>query len=238
MFLKRIIFITVILLIVVCRSFSQGAYLQLSLFDDGDFNVTFDDVKLLDGNLAEFDNVTPGEHSLKVVRISANTPVQENVIFDGKIKIPAGDNYAVIDEYNAFNIFKKKTYGNNRYVCTGEFIRKCGHGSKEKESEYSTDECKNRVMKKADFDDLKSSIGNRSFESTNTNILKSALENNYVSSEQLRELLMFFTFETSKLEVAKFAYKRVCDTKNFFKVYDAFTFDSSVEELKNYISGK
>jgi hypothetical protein len=236
--MKKIFIIAALLFIAAAESYSQGAYLQLSLYDDGDFTVTFDDTRLTEGNLAEFDNVTPGEHYLRVVKTGINVPAQENVIYDGKIKLPAGDNYAVIDEYNAFIIYKKKPYATNRYVCSGDFIRKCGFGSKEKESEYVTDECKNRVMKKADFDDLKSSIGNRSFESTNVTMLKSALENNFVSSEQLRELLGFFTFETNKLDVAKYAYKKVCDTKNFFKVYDAFTFDSSVEELKNYILGK
>lgn len=236
--LQKSLYISLFMLIFSSISFSQGSYLQLSLFDDGEFTVTFDATRLSEGNLAEFDNFSPGEHYIRVVKIGVNVPAQENVIFEGKVKLPAGDIYAVIDEYNAFYIYKKKPYNYNRYVCTGDFIKKNGHGSNEKESEYVTDECKGRVIKSEDFKDLKSSIGNRNFESTNITILKTAIESNYFSSEQVRELLGFFTFESNKLEIAKASYKKVCDQKNFFKVYDAFDFESSVSELKNYISGK
>ena len=76
------------------------------------------------------------------------------------------------------------------------------------------------------------------FESTNLNIVKTAIDKNYFSSEQLREILKYFNFESNKLEIAKYAYTKICDKNNFFKVYDAFNFDSSIDELKNYISGK
>lgn len=227
-----------LLLIIVSSVYSQGAYLQLSLYDDDEFYVSLDDKKLSPGNYAEFDNINPGEHSLRVIKTGINVPAQENVIFDGKIKIPAGDNYAVIDEYNAFIIYKKKAFNNNRLIPYGDFVKRCGSEISSVQNENLSDECRGKVMKKDDYKDLKSSIGNRNFESTNVSVLKSALESNYVTSEQLRELLMFFTFETNKLDIAKFAYKRVCDQKNFFKVYDAFDFESSVEELKNSISGK
>jgi hypothetical protein len=236
---KRILFSLTFVILITSLTFSQGSYLQLSLYDDGDFSVTFDNVTLSAGNVAEFDNISPGEHSLKVVRESPNVPAQSDVIFDGKIKIPAGDVYAVIDEYNSFLIYKKKKFNQDRYSYTGDFIRKCGTtGNEQKESEYVYDVCKNKVMIKDDFDDLRSDINNRNFESTNVTVVKSALDNNYVSSDQLKQLLGYFTFESNKLEVAKYAYKKVCDTNNFFKVYDAFNFDSSVEELKNYISKK
>lgn len=230
--------IFILLILSVSSVLSQGAYLQLSLYDDDEFYITFDDKKLSQGNVAEFDNINPGEHYLRVVKVGINVPAQENVIFDGKVKIPAGDNYAVLDEYNAFIIYKKKAFNYNRLIPCGEFVKRCGADNSINHNENVADECRGRVMKKDDFNDLKSSIGNRNFESTNVTILKSALENNYVTSEQLRELLMFFTFENNKLDVAKYAYKKVCDQKNFFKVYDAFSFESSVEELKNSISGK
>ena len=96
-------FITLVLF--AMQSFSQSSYLQLSLFDDMDFSVMFDNTELSSGTFAEFDNITAGEHYLKVTKEGVNVPPQGNVIFDGKIKIPSGtDVYAVIDEYNAFLI--------------------------------------------------------------------------------------------------------------------------------------
>jgi hypothetical protein len=239
--LKKVISVALVLMFFVINVNSQSSYLQVSLFDDGDFSVTFDNTTLGTGNYAEFDNVTAGEHSLKIMREGIKVPPQGDVIFDGMIKIPSGsDIYAVIDEYNTFVIYKKKPFGNNRLIPSGDFVRKCGDNSEKKDNDiYSaTDECKYKVMKKDDFSDLKGSINNRNFESYNSTIVKTAIDNNYFTSEQVRELMRYFTFENTKLEIAKYSYKKVCDTKNFFKVYDAFDFESSVTELKNYISGK
>lgn len=224
-------------------TFSQNSYLQLSLFDDGNFTVTLDNTSLTQGNYAEFDNLSAGEHSLKITRVNSDPKTQGDVIFDNKIKIPTGyDLYAVIDEYNAFVIYKKKKFGFNRIYPMGEVVLKCGDNAditkKDKEQYSTSDECRYKVMKKDDFSDLKGSINNRNFESYNSSIVKTAIDNNFFSSEQVRELMNYFTFEDTKLEIAKYSYKKVCDTKNFFKVYDAFDFESSINELKNYISGK
>lgn len=222
--------------------YPQSSYLQISLFDDSEFSITFDNTNLSAGNFAEFDGVSPGEHSLKIIKEGSEMSPQGNVIFDGKIKIPAGsDIYAVIDEYNSFLVYKKKAYGKNRLIPTGDFVKKCGSGGNEnkvKTDNNTSDECRYKIMKKEDFDDLKKSINNRNFESTNSAAVKTAIDNNFLSSEQVKELLKFFTFEDTKLEIAKYSYKKVCDKNNFFKVYDAFDFESSITELKNYISGK
>lgn len=229
------------LFLLAAQSFSQSSYLQLSLYDDEDFQVVFDNTELSSGNVAEFDNISAGEHYLKVVKEGPTVPAQADVVYDGKIKIPSGyDVYAVIDEYNAFIIYKKKKYSYNRFIPDGQFIRRCGekHGNKEEVEYADNNVCKYKAIKKDDYKDLKGTINNLNFESSNMDILKSAIDNNYFTSEQLRELLGYFTFESNKLEIAKYAYKKICDTKNFFKVYDAFNFDASVTELKNYISGK
>ncbi len=230
-----------VLFVISAVTYSQSSYLQLSLSDDGNFSVTLDNASLGYGNYAEFDNLSAGEHFLKVTRFNSDPNTQGDVIFDNKIKITSGsDLYAVIDEYNAFVIYKKKKYAYNRLIPMGEFVLKCGDDNTKKvKDDYSTtDECRYKVMKKDDFNDLKGSVNNRSFESSNSAIVKSAIDNNYFTADQVRDLLRYFTFEDTKLEIAKYAYKKVCDAKNFFKVYDAFDFDQSITELKNYISGK
>jgi hypothetical protein len=218
-----------------------GAYLQLSLFDDSDFTVALDDIEYSEpGNVADFENVQPGEHSLRVTRSSPSVPMKADVIFQGKIKIPAEFNvYAVIDEYNGFSIYKKVPVEKGINKCDCAYYRRCGSkGNYEHHEEIKNDECSYKIMKEADFKSFKKAIGSRNFESTNMDITKEMLDKNVVSTDQVKEILSFFTFENSKLEVAKYAYSHTCDKKNYFKMYDSFTFDSSVEELKNYISGK
>jgi len=91
-------------------------------------------------------------------------------------------------------------------------------------------------MKHGDFESLKSSIQSKSFEESKLTMAKQVLNNNCLTSAQVREVMQLFSFEDSKLNFAKHAYSHTYDTGNYFKVNDAFTFESSIEELNNYIN--
>ena len=43
------------------------------------------------------------------------------------------------------------------------------------------------------------------------------------------------SFESNKLELAKFAYRFVADKQKFFLVNDSFTFESSIGELDRFV---
>ena len=55
---------------------------------------------------------------------------------------------------------------------------------------------------------------------------------------QVKEILNLFDFETTKLEVAKFAYGYTYDKGNYYQLNDAFNFESSIDDLNNYIKTK
>jgi hypothetical protein len=81
-------------------------------------------------------------------------------------------------------------------------------------------------------------ISGRSFESTKFEIAKSGIERNYFKTEQVRELLQLFTFESNKLDLAKYAYSRTLDRNRYFKLYDVFTFESSISDMEDYINNQ
>lgn len=243
------IILFMLFMVVSCRAIAGDSSLQISLYDDGDFTVVFDDVSYPDqGNLAVFDNINAGEHYLKITKASASVPMKDDVLFEGKVKIPVGQFvYAVIDEYNAFTIYKKVpvTKGRCDYDCS--YYRIIGRGQKinekhgERHDEHHGDidaACRYKAMKDEDFKKFTKTVGNRNFESTNVEISKAMLDKNTLTSAQVKELMSYFTFESNMLDVAKYAYSHTCDQKNYFVVFDVFTFQSSIEELKNYISGK
>jgi hypothetical protein len=91
-------------------------------------------------------------------------------------------------------------------------------------------------MRPVDFQPVKSTIGSKSFEESKLTIAKQILNNNCLLTDQVKEILMLFSFEDSKLDFAKYAYGRTFDTGNYYKVNDAFTFESSIEELNSYIT--
>lgn len=90
-------------------------------------------------------------------------------------------------------------------------------------------------MSPADFSAFKESISSKDFENTKLTIAKQALQNNCLTAQQVKETMGLFDFENTKLDFAKFAYAHTYDTGNYFKVNDAFEFESSVDELNRYI---
>lgn len=91
-------------------------------------------------------------------------------------------------------------------------------------------------MSPGDFESMKGSINSKSFEESKLTLAKQVINSNCLLSSQVREIMQLFTFEESKLDYAKYAYGRTYDIGNYYKVNDAFTFETSIDELNSYIS--
>lgn len=92
-----------------------------------------------------------------------------------------------------------------------------------------------RTLSDDEFDGV---LNNISRERSENNMMKSAtqiINTNYFSSEQVKEMLQLFSFENNKLELAKLAYDKTVDQRNYFVVNDVFSYGSSKEELTRYI---
>jgi len=92
-----------------------------------------------------------------------------------------------------------------------------------------------RVMPAQDADLLAQTLKRSSFDSNRLATAKQALDQTYVQADDLKKLLNSFDFEASKVELAKFAYAHVADRQNFYRVYDAFDFQSSVQEVQRAV---
>ena len=89
-----------------------------------------------------------------------------------------------------------------------------------------------------DFAALKQTINSKSFEDTKMTIAKQVVNNQCLFVTQVKEIMQLFSFEESKLDFAKYAYGHTYDIGNYFKVNDAFTFESSTEELNEFIQSR
>ncbi|HOI88819.1 MAG TPA: DUF4476 domain-containing protein [Lentimicrobium sp.] len=92
-------------------------------------------------------------------------------------------------------------------------------------------------MHPAEFQEVKRSIEGKSFDDTRLKIAKQVIASNCLLSAQVKEIMLLFSFEDTRLQLAKFAYGYTFDTGNYYKLNDAFTFESTIEELDEYISG-
>ncbi len=86
-------------------------------------------------------------------------------------------------------------------------------------------------MSAADFQGAKSSIASKSFEESKLQVAKQIVGANCCTAEQVKAIMRLFSFEESRLDFAKFAYKYTYDQKNYYKVNDAFQFESSISDL-------
>lgn len=81
-------------------------------------------------------------------------------------------------------------------------------------------------------------IKNQSFDTERLKIAKNAVMQNRLNSSEIAEITKLFSFESSRLDFAKYAYDYVIDPKNYVIVQDAFMFSSSTSELQDYIAAK
>lgn len=93
----------------------------------------------------------------------------------------------------------------------------------------------NWAMSPANFSAAKKTISNQKFDDTKLSTAQQIINTNCLSSAQIKEIMLLFTFEDTRLKLAKDSYKKCIDPNNYFLLNDAFTFDSSVEELNNFI---
>lgn len=91
-------------------------------------------------------------------------------------------------------------------------------------------------MQDAAFDELIYTIERQSFESTRMQLAKQAIrQHGIISTNQVIALVRLMDFDSSRLELAKFAYQYTADQQNYFRLYNEFSFDSSVRELSQFI---
>ncbi|MBX2972638.1 MAG: DUF4476 domain-containing protein [Flavobacteriales bacterium] len=93
-------------------------------------------------------------------------------------------------------------------------------------------------MTAGEFADVKKSIEAKSFEDSKMTLAKQVGASRCFTVEQVKGLMSLFSFEDSKLDIAKYAYERTFDIDNYYKVNDAFTFESSIDNLNKYIQSR
>ncbi|MCC7500992.1 MAG: DUF4476 domain-containing protein [Flavobacteriales bacterium] len=93
-------------------------------------------------------------------------------------------------------------------------------------------------MSSSEFDEAKASISSKGFEDTKMTLVKQIGRDRCFTVDQVKGLMGLFSFEDNKLDLAKFAYDHTYDIGNYYKVNDVFSFESSVEDLNEYIKSR
>lgn len=78
-------------------------------------------------------------------------------------------------------------------------------------------------------------IEGQTFSDSKMRTAKRALNNKCITVNDIGKIMNLFTFEDSKIEFAKHAFDYTHDVDNYYLLFNNFTFESSIEELENYI---
>jgi hypothetical protein len=93
-------------------------------------------------------------------------------------------------------------------------------------------------MSTIDFEETKSSVKSKTFSDSKLTMAKQIAKNECLKAEQIKEIMMLFDYEDTRLEFAKYAYDYVFNPRKYYKVNDAFDYEMTIEELNEYINNK
>lgn len=94
----------------------------------------------------------------------------------------------------------------------------------------------NNVTTDLNFKQMINTLKAKTFETDKEAIAKQLFRTNCYTVAQVKEILTLFTFESNRLDLAKFAYSCTFDYDNYYQLNELFTFSSSIDELNDYIN--
>ncbi|MDO8998709.1 MAG: DUF4476 domain-containing protein [Bacteroidota bacterium] len=93
-------------------------------------------------------------------------------------------------------------------------------------------------ISKAEFDERLAAVKKVSFDEKRLAKAKQVYDDEYLSTNQVIEVMKALSFDDSKLDFAKWAYKNTMDKKNYYKVDDHLTFGASKTDLNTFIKNQ
>lgn len=96
----------------------------------------------------------------------------------------------------------------------------------------------NWPMSEQEFAAARQSVQSKTFEDSKLTVAKQICKGKCLLASQVRDLMLLFDYEETRLDFAKYAYAYTFDIDNYYMVNDAFQYESSIEELNSYIHGR
>jgi hypothetical protein len=155
----------------------------------------------------------------------------------GMLNMPAGSNQPG-NNYNNQQGNYNNQQGNYNNQQQGNYNNQQGNYNNNQGGNWSGQGNYNnapRPMPDNTFNSFIETVRRESFDDSRMAIAKAGIDQNFFTSNQAKALLSVLSFEASKLEIGKYMYGKTTDPKNYFVVYNVFTFSKSKEELAEYV---
>ncbi len=236
--MKRTLFTLLLLITGLFQANAQQrmCLLKVRLTDNGLITIAIDDRYYnKHGRAITVNDLPAGRHFLKVYSYEDNNRsrrIKARLLYQGTIRIEKNtvmtclvDPYRGSISYNVRDLVPDYQYEDDPYE---------DYDNHRDRKRYD-DTYDNGLLTQRDMSDLKQRVDDRITDTDKMKLMQSVLESRYYTTEQVRELMRWLSFESSKLDFAKWAYKNVTDRKNYWKLDNEFTFSSSKDEFNDYI---
>ena len=205
---------------------APGTSTELKIEIDGrQFSMKNNSITL--GYLAE------GSHQVKIYRESKKNSMgfgRKSYIFNSTIFLKRGFHLDI-----TVNRFGKAMQDEQRIDATDEFYNDEDDYYDNNNGGWNNGQYNNVIGVRA-FNDLKEQLRKEWFENNRMGSAKFIIDKSSFTAAQVKELMLLFTFESNRLELAKYAYCKTVDQRNYLLVNDALTFSSSKDELARFLS--
>ncbi len=194
-------------------------------------------------------DLRPGVHNIKIFRYNSNGSGWGNAIlaYQGNITVRPGRiyyitvsrNFVDIDENCCIDDYGHWNNNDNWDIWDNDMDswnnnHQWDHDHNNNFNDNTWDNFRGG-MSNGRYNQLIEQIRNASFESSKVSVANTALRGNTITVSQLVGILREFSFESTRLQFAKDSYQRVSDRRNYHMIYSAFTFQSSKDELDEFL---
>ncbi len=244
--MKRLLLLSTLIVTLALSGFQAHASTRLHIasYDNAPIVVYINGVEYGPfSNRHKLAGIPAGVHNMRIVALYANpyNPYNtQRTIYNGPVNLPYGyEVQAIINPYNQLEVGNMVALAPEPVNVGGGVIcaYPVGYPVEGHPVQYPVHQPPMVYpMHDAAFADLLNAIRSRPFDSTKKQIASQAIASQYFTSSQVLQMLHLFSFESGRLEIAKMAYTKTLDPERYYVVFEAFSFDSSVRNLSNYMA--
>ena len=220
----------------VLAQYSQRSVLEIRMNDHEPIVVSIDG-RYYDkhGRTITIGNLPKGWHDLRVYEYLEYKKGggRAKLLYTGRLRIDAGTvTHCVVDRQT----------GRMRTRTMDIEDAYLDYDQPDNEDRYNEDNNRrdrnSNVLNNTDLNDLKARVEDRITDTEKLKLMKSVLEQRTYYSVQVRTMMGWLAFESSRVDFAKWSYDRALDKQDYWKLEDVFTFSSSKDEFNQYISSR
>ena len=187
--------------------------------------------------------ITPGEHHLKVVEVYTDRYGERvrKTVYSGNINVrPSVHIDARVDEGQGIAVHNTPVPCADGYNGPPSDNKAHSNNGVEDPPVAPTPvaDALPPYMSDADFQTLVNTIIAAKYEVKKMDTLKAFIGTSHVSTDQVRQVMALFSFESNKLDVAKLLYDHTVDPKKYASLASSFNFKAQQDEFKKFLKGR